>query len=178
MWCCSRSSCGTPRKAGEQARPLVGPNTRVITLQNGVDSVERLAPILGKTHDRRRDLCGDDREPGVIRHTGNGQSAAAGSTARRAVLARYVDEIKAPASTSRSRARCCSISGRNSCCSRARRRHGHHAPAARSDPRRRGHARVLLRLMHETIAVGRAGVAFPPEFAAELDSGGMASRRP
>src|SRR4249919_3405586 len=33
--------------AAEQARPLVGPDTRVITLQNGVDSVERLAPILG-----------------------------------------------------------------------------------------------------------------------------------
>ena len=33
--------------AGEQTRALVGPNTRVITLQNGVDSVERLAPILG-----------------------------------------------------------------------------------------------------------------------------------
>src|SRR5271154_5758701 len=34
-------------KAGEQTKPLVGPNTRVVTLQNGVDSVERLAPILG-----------------------------------------------------------------------------------------------------------------------------------
>src|SRR5262245_23034741 len=33
--------------AGEQTRALVDPNTRVITLQNGVDSVERLAPILG-----------------------------------------------------------------------------------------------------------------------------------
>jgi 2-dehydropantoate 2-reductase len=33
--------------AGEQTRALVGPNTNVITLQNGVDSVERLAPILG-----------------------------------------------------------------------------------------------------------------------------------
>jgi 2-dehydropantoate 2-reductase len=33
--------------AGEAARPLVGPDTRLITLQNGVDSVERLAPILG-----------------------------------------------------------------------------------------------------------------------------------
>src|SRR4029077_9484539 len=33
--------------AGEQTHPLVGPNTRVITLQNGVDSVERLAPMLG-----------------------------------------------------------------------------------------------------------------------------------
>jgi 2-dehydropantoate 2-reductase len=37
---------GTER-AGEQTRTLVGRNTRVITLQNGVDSVERLAPIIG-----------------------------------------------------------------------------------------------------------------------------------
>ncbi len=34
-------------KAGELIRPIVGADTRVITLQNGVDSVERLAPILG-----------------------------------------------------------------------------------------------------------------------------------
>ena len=34
-------------KAAQQARPLMGPDTRVITLQNGVDSVERMAPILG-----------------------------------------------------------------------------------------------------------------------------------
>ena len=32
--------------AGEQTCPLLGPESRVITLQNGVDSVERLAPIL------------------------------------------------------------------------------------------------------------------------------------
>src|SRR6202142_860815 len=37
-------------KAAELTKPLVGPNTRVITLQNGVDSVERLAPILGARH--------------------------------------------------------------------------------------------------------------------------------
>jgi 2-dehydropantoate 2-reductase len=36
--------------AGEQARPLIGPDTRLITLQNGVDSVERLAAILGAEH--------------------------------------------------------------------------------------------------------------------------------
>ena len=40
--------------AAELTRPLVGPDTRVITLQNGVDSVERVAPILGAEHDRRR----------------------------------------------------------------------------------------------------------------------------
>src|SRR5664279_1770839 len=35
-------------KAAEAARPLLGANTRVITLQNGVDSYERIAPIVGK----------------------------------------------------------------------------------------------------------------------------------
>ena len=34
--------------AAELAKPLVGPNTRVITLQNGVDSYERVSAILGK----------------------------------------------------------------------------------------------------------------------------------
>src|SRR6476469_11242276 len=34
--------------AGEQTRPLLGHESRVITLQNGVDRVARLAPILGE----------------------------------------------------------------------------------------------------------------------------------
>src|ERR1700744_1325778 len=34
--------------AAAQPLPLVGPQTRVIPLQNGVDSTERLAPILGR----------------------------------------------------------------------------------------------------------------------------------
>jgi 2-dehydropantoate 2-reductase len=33
--------------AAEACRPLLGPNTRVITMQNGVDSYERIAPIVG-----------------------------------------------------------------------------------------------------------------------------------
>jgi 2-dehydropantoate 2-reductase len=33
--------------AAEQARPLIGPNTRLITLQNGIDSVERISKIIG-----------------------------------------------------------------------------------------------------------------------------------
>jgi 2-dehydropantoate 2-reductase len=57
--------------AGEQTRPIVGPQTRVITLQNGVDSVERLAPILG-----RENVVGGIAycatvlsAPGVVTHT-------------------------------------------------------------------------------------------------------------
>src|SRR5918995_1657311 len=34
-------------KAAELTRPMVGPNTRVITLQNGVDSYERVSAVLG-----------------------------------------------------------------------------------------------------------------------------------
>jgi len=58
-------------KAAELARPLIGPNTRLITFQNGVDSVERIAPILGQEHT----VCGIAAiatvidSPGVIKHT-------------------------------------------------------------------------------------------------------------
>jgi 2-dehydropantoate 2-reductase len=57
--------------AGEQTRALLGPDTRVVTLQNGVDSVERLVPILGSEH-----VVGGTTHvvtvmpaPGVIRQT-------------------------------------------------------------------------------------------------------------
>ena len=58
-------------KAGEQARPLVGPNTRVITLQNGVDSVERLAPILGADNvvGGTAYIATVMASPGVVSHT-------------------------------------------------------------------------------------------------------------
>ncbi len=58
-------------KAAEQARPLVGPNTRVITLQNGVDSVERVAPILGvdQTIGGVTYIATTIAAPGVVKHT-------------------------------------------------------------------------------------------------------------
>jgi 2-dehydropantoate 2-reductase len=34
-------------EAGEACRPLLGPDTMVVVLQNGVDGIERLSPILG-----------------------------------------------------------------------------------------------------------------------------------
>ena len=57
--------------AAEQARPLIGPNTRLITFQNGVDSVERIGPIVGQENT----VCGVAAiasviaSPGVIKHT-------------------------------------------------------------------------------------------------------------
>jgi 2-dehydropantoate 2-reductase len=58
-------------KAAELARPLVGPDTRVITLQNGVDSYERVSPILGKdqTIPGTAYIATVLRAPGVVSHT-------------------------------------------------------------------------------------------------------------
>src|SRR5512135_3593127 len=57
--------------AAEAARPLVGPNTRVITFQNGVDSVERISPILGadRTIGGAAYIATVIASPGVIKHT-------------------------------------------------------------------------------------------------------------
>src|SRR5215475_11098567 len=57
--------------AGELIRPIVGPDTRVITLQNGVDSVERLAPILGQDNvvGGMAYIASVMSAPGVVSHT-------------------------------------------------------------------------------------------------------------
>ena len=58
-------------KAAEQARPLVGDTTRVITLQNGIDSVERIAPIIGaeRTIGGAAYIATVINAPGVIKQT-------------------------------------------------------------------------------------------------------------
>jgi len=58
-------------KAGETIRAIVGPATRVITLQNGVDSVERLQPILGKENvvGGMAYIASVMPAPGVVSHT-------------------------------------------------------------------------------------------------------------
>jgi 2-dehydropantoate 2-reductase len=57
--------------AAELAKPLVGPQTRVVTFQNGVDSVERLTPILGadKVVGGSAYIASVIGAPGVISHT-------------------------------------------------------------------------------------------------------------
>jgi 2-dehydropantoate 2-reductase len=58
-------------QAAEQARPLVRASTRVITLQNGVDAVERIAPILGdeQTIGGVASISAEIAAPGVIKHS-------------------------------------------------------------------------------------------------------------
>ena len=85
--------------AGEQTCPLLGPDTRVITLQNGVDSVERLAPILGQeaTIAGTTYVVTTIARPGVIYHTGTTARIHCGRLdgCPDAVLASYVEQIKA-----------------------------------------------------------------------------------
>jgi 2-dehydropantoate 2-reductase len=58
--------------AGAAIRPLVGPQTAVIPLQNGIDASERLVPVLGKdaVMGGVAQISATIAEPGVIRQTG------------------------------------------------------------------------------------------------------------
>src|SRR5262245_5401631 len=58
--------------AGEHIKPLVGPNTAVIPLQNGIDAPERLLPILGKqaVMGGVAQISASIVEPGVVRQVG------------------------------------------------------------------------------------------------------------
>lgn len=58
--------------AGESIQPMVGPDTAVIPLQNGVDAAERLAAILGQraVMGGVANISATITEPGVIRQTG------------------------------------------------------------------------------------------------------------
>jgi len=86
-------------KAAEQARPLVGENTRVITLQNGVDSVERIAPILGieQTIGGLASISASIVAPGAIKHTSQPAKLRFGHPDKRAddKLNAFVDASKA-----------------------------------------------------------------------------------
>jgi 2-dehydropantoate 2-reductase len=61
--------------AGEQIRLIVGPNTAVIPLQNGVDAAERLAAILGPepVMGGTAFVTGSIVAPGIVRQTGTYQ---------------------------------------------------------------------------------------------------------
>jgi 2-dehydropantoate 2-reductase len=58
--------------AGEHIKPMVGPNTAVIPLQNGIDAPERLLPILGApaVMGGVAQISASIVEPGVVRQVG------------------------------------------------------------------------------------------------------------
>ncbi|MBI2716653.1 MAG: 2-dehydropantoate 2-reductase [Rhizobiales bacterium] len=86
-------------KAAEQARPLIGPHSRLITLQNGVDSVERIAPILGadQTVGGIAAIATVIDTPGVIKHTSSFAMMRFGRADKRAdaTLQAFADAGKA-----------------------------------------------------------------------------------
>ena len=157
--------------AGEQARPLVGAGTRVMTFQNGVDSVERLAPILGDdvTIAGATYVVTKIAAPGVIRHTGTMAIVRCGRLDRRpdAVLAGYVEQMKA-ANIDVTLAdnmlldlwkKFVVLSGTSGITASTRQPLG----VIRDDADMRA---FFFKLMHETMAVGRAaGVEFSPDYA-------------
>lgn len=85
--------------AAAATKPLVGPHTRVITLQNGVDSYERVAPILGSVHT----VPGSTyvvtviERPGVISQTSPAQAMVFGAIDGKpdAQLQAFADALKA-----------------------------------------------------------------------------------
>jgi 2-dehydropantoate 2-reductase len=162
-------------RAAEQVRPLIRSNTRVITLQNGIDSVERLAPILGD-----ETVIGGSTyvvtvigEPGVIRHTSPFARVRCGRLDGKpdAVLAGYVDEIAAagieivlsPTMLTELWKKFVLLSGTSSITSGTRQPLG----PIRDDADMRS---LFFTLMAESLAVGKAaGVAFPPDYQQELE---------
>ncbi len=84
--------------AGEQTRPLVGPNTRVLTLQNGVDTIDRLRPILGDTViGCSAQIASTISAPGEISHTSPFAILRCGREGNKPdpALAAFVDTAKA-----------------------------------------------------------------------------------
>lgn len=72
--------------AGEQIKPLIGPDTGVIPLQNGIDSGDRLIPVLGASHVMAGTVAisATIAKPGVIRQSGTFMSMAFGERDGRA----------------------------------------------------------------------------------------------
>ncbi len=66
--------------AGEAIRPIVGPETMVVTCQNGVSAPDRLAEVIGwdAVVPGVARMPGDIAEPGVIRHSASFDSLAFG----------------------------------------------------------------------------------------------------
>jgi 2-dehydropantoate 2-reductase len=160
-------------QAAERTRPLVGSNTRVITLQNGVDSVERVAPILGaeQTIGGAAYIASVIAAPGVIKQTSSFASMRFGRADKRpdATLQAFVDAGKAAkldidlsADIERERwQKFIFLTAMAGSTAALRSPIG----AIRADPELRGFFRAL---MEEAFAVGKAkGVALDPAY---LDS--------
>ena len=85
--------------AAAAARPLLGPDSRLITFQNGVDSVERISSVLGaeRTVGGAAYIATTIASPGVIKHTSQFATIRFGRADKKpdATLNTFVDAGKA-----------------------------------------------------------------------------------
>lgn len=158
-------------KAAEFARPLVGPDTRVITLQNGVDSVERMTPILGtdRVIGGSAYIASVMREPGVVSHTSTFARLVCGridgkpddtvNAFGKAAEAAGIDITVSPAMQVERWQKFTFLVGLSGATAAMRATLG----PILDDPQTRA---FLHNLMREVVAVGRAkGVALAPDYA-------------
>ena len=158
-------------KAAKQVLPLVGPNTRVITLQNGVDSAERLTPILGADNviAGAAFIAAVMSEPGVVTHTSQFARMICGRIDGKpdAPLKAFADaaqaagiEITLSDTINRERwQKFVFLIGLSGATAATRKPLG----PILADPDTRA---FFLSLMREVVAIGRAnGVALPADFA-------------
>ncbi len=86
-------------QAAAAARPLMGPDSRLITFQNGVDSLERISAVLGaeRTIGGATYIATVIAAPGVIRHTSAFAKMQVGRPDKKpdAKLQAFVDAAKA-----------------------------------------------------------------------------------
>ncbi len=155
------------------AAPLVGPETAVVSLQNGIDAADRLAAIVGAGHvfGGIGQIAAVIERPGVIRHTGTMATVIAGALDGRespragaliaALGAAGVDARLSGDIERRIWEKFVFLVGLSALTSLTRRPIG----PVRDDPGTRG---LLAEIMTETWAVGRAkGVALDDDLVAK-----------
>jgi 2-dehydropantoate 2-reductase len=159
--------------AAQSMRPLIGSRTQVITLQNGIDAVERVAPILGGDHvaGGTAQIVSVIAAPGVIKHSSKAAILRCGRIDRDSdpTLAAFVEAgKKAGFDVSLSDdierdlwAKFVMLAGTSGITAATREPIG----SVLADPDTRA---LFLSLMQETVAVARAkGVRLPEDFATE-----------
>ena len=159
--------------AGEACRPLIGPETAVISLQNGVDAEDRLARILGAGHVMGgvAAISAVIGAPGVIDHLGdfarilfgelNGDRTARGERLMAALDAAVIDATMADDIGKTIWNKFIFLVGLSALTSVTRKTIG----PVREDPDCRA---LLARVVAETVAVARArGIALDADSEAE-----------
>jgi len=158
--------------AGSAIRPLIGSDTAVIPLQNGVDASERLIPILGSgaVMGGVAVVTGTIVEPGVVRQFGthhrisfgelDGRQTARGERIRQACIAAGIDATLSPDIQRLRWEKFILLAAASAVCAAARSAIG----TLRNDP---AVWPLFEAAMHEVVAVGTAtGIRFAADVLA------------